>query len=311
VVFRSVRVREQVFITIHYRSPIQPLGYLQKTCRGGEPFSVECRHLVDHHLETGDFQGCNIIPQASMGSLYMNSRERAPTARFGRFLLDSHRHELLADGVPVPIGSRAFDVLTVLVEAGGQLVTKDEIASRVWPGRFIEDNCLQFQISALRKALAPDRDFIKTIAGRGYCFIADIATQARSEVVSVPPRGELPTPASFPAATSAGCLDLVAALRLAARAGANEVTPPGVAAQRYALSELTQAWIAQPGQPSETEPVPPTVAAMVQLAEDGSAVADGVRAALATKHLFLLLSIGPAIFGRQDGAAKPMETLPV
>jgi DNA-binding winged helix-turn-helix (wHTH) protein len=244
----------------------------------------------------------------------MNSRERALTARFGRFVLDQHRRELLADGVRVPVGGRAIDVLIVLVEAGGQLVTKDELVSRVWPGRFIEDNCLQFQISALRKALGPDRDFIKTIHGRGYCFIADIAAPAEPEVVSVPPRGELPAPASFSVATSdhvgqaaafLGGPDLVAALQVAARAGGSDigVTPPGLEAERDALSRFAQAWIAQPGQKSQTEPEFPAVAALVQLAEAGPASADGVRGAFTTNRLFLLLSIGPASFGRQDVAA--------
>ena len=96
------------------------------------------------------------------------SRHEVPvTARFGRFLLDAHRHELLADGEPVRIGSRALDVLIVLAAANGDLVTKDELMSRVWPGVVVEENTLQFHISALRKALGPDRDFIKTISGRG------------------------------------------------------------------------------------------------------------------------------------------------
>jgi DNA-binding winged helix-turn-helix (wHTH) protein len=132
----------------------------------------------------------------------MNSRERALTARFGRFLLDSHRRELLADGVPVPIGSRAFDVLIVLMEARGQLVTKDELLNRVWPRRFVEENCLQFHISALRKALAPDRDFIKTIPGRGYCFIADVSTHDGPDVVSVAPHDGSPLSTRLPAAMS-------------------------------------------------------------------------------------------------------------
>jgi DNA-binding winged helix-turn-helix (wHTH) protein len=243
----------------------------------------------------------------------MNNRERALTARFGRFLLDSHRRELLADGVPVPIGGRAIDVLIALVEAGGQIVTKDEIVSRVWPGRFIEDNCLQFQISALRKALAPDRDFIKTIHGRGYCFIADISADAEPEVVAAPPRGEATSDFIGQGATSRGRPDPVAAVHMVARAGANGigVTLPGMEAQRYALSEFARTWITQSGQPSQTEPVFPAVATMVQLAEGGPAVEEGVRAALATKRLVLLLSIGPVMPGRQDGAARPQETLPV
>jgi DNA-binding winged helix-turn-helix (wHTH) protein len=132
----------------------------------------------------------------------MGDRESTTTARFGRFLLNSHRRELLADGVPVPIGSRACDILIVLVEARGQLVTKDELLSRVWPGRLVEENNLPFQVSALRKALGPDRDFIKTISGRGYCFIADISTHADLGAVSSaqhrdsPPSTNLPTPMS-------------------------------------------------------------------------------------------------------------------
>jgi DNA-binding winged helix-turn-helix (wHTH) protein len=93
---------------------------------------------------------------------------------FGRFRLDAHRRELLADGLPVPIGGRAFDILIALVEAGGQLVTKDELLRSVWSGSAVEEHNLQFQISTLRKALGPDRDFIKTISGCGYRFVADI-----------------------------------------------------------------------------------------------------------------------------------------
>ncbi len=100
---------------------------------------------------------------------------------FGRFRLDAHRRELLADGLAVPIGSRAFDILIALVEAGGRLVTKDELLRSVWSGTVVEEHNLQFQISTLRKALGPDRDFIKTISGRGYKFVADIIDPAAPE----------------------------------------------------------------------------------------------------------------------------------
>src|ERR1700739_1699755 len=95
---------------------------------------------------------------------------------FGRFQLLPHRRELRADGVTVELGSRAFDVLMVLAEARGDLVTKDEILSRVWPDTVVEENNLVVQISALRKALGEDRDFIRTVSGRGYRFVAEIGT---------------------------------------------------------------------------------------------------------------------------------------
>src|SRR5271163_461430 len=93
---------------------------------------------------------------------------------FGRFRLLPHRRELRADGAAVELGSRALDVLMVLTEAQGALVTKDEIMARVWPDTVVEENNLVVQISALRKALGEDRDFIRTVSGRGYRFTAEI-----------------------------------------------------------------------------------------------------------------------------------------
>jgi len=117
--------------------------------------------------------------------------DKAPAAvEFGRFRLLPHRRELRADGVAVELGGRAFDVLMVLTEARGALVTKDEILSRVWPDTVVEENNLVVQISALRKALGEDRDFIRTVSGRGYRFVAEIRTSiAASEAETRVERG--------------------------------------------------------------------------------------------------------------------------
>ena len=66
--------------------------------------------------------------------------EALGAVEFGRFRLLPHRRELRADGVAVELGSRAFDVLMVLTEARGALVTKDEIMARVWPDTVVEEN---------------------------------------------------------------------------------------------------------------------------------------------------------------------------
>src|SRR5882672_5862392 len=81
--------------------------------------------------------------------------------------------EVLVNGMAVKIGRRAFDILSVLVQARGELVTKDEILSRVWCEAIVEENALQAQISALRKALGEHRNHIKTVPGRGYQFSGD------------------------------------------------------------------------------------------------------------------------------------------
>jgi TolB-like protein/DNA-binding winged helix-turn-helix (wHTH) protein/Flp pilus assembly protein TadD len=100
--------------------------------------------------------------------------EAQEAVEFGRFQLLPHRRELHADGAVVQLGGRALDVLMVLTEARGALVTKDEIMARVWPDTVVEENNLVVQISALRKALGEDRDLIRTVSGRGYRFIAEI-----------------------------------------------------------------------------------------------------------------------------------------
>jgi adenylate cyclase len=94
--------------------------------------------------------------------------------RFGRFALQRAEQRLLADGEPQSVGPRAFDVLVALVERAGQLVDKNVLLDRVWPGLVVEENNLQVQVSALRKILGPDA--IATVAGRGYRFALPIET---------------------------------------------------------------------------------------------------------------------------------------
>src|SRR5712672_4745807 len=84
------------------------------------------------------------------------------TVAFGRFRVLLRRRQLVADGVPIELGTRAFDLLLVLLEADGSLVTKEELISRVWPGIVVSEENLKVQVSALRKALGADRDLIRT-----------------------------------------------------------------------------------------------------------------------------------------------------
>jgi len=95
------------------------------------------------------------------------------STRFGHFELWHRRGTLTADGAAVPIGRRAFEILELLVERHGEIVHRDEIFSRVWRDVRVEENNLAVQFSALRKALGPDRDMVKTFPGRGYLFSAD------------------------------------------------------------------------------------------------------------------------------------------
>jgi DNA-binding winged helix-turn-helix (wHTH) protein len=93
---------------------------------------------------------------------------------FGHLSILPHRRQLLADGRPIRLGGRAFDLLLALIEAPGAVVGKDELLRRIWPGRIVEENRLQNEIWALRKAFGADRDLIRTVSGRGYQFAGEI-----------------------------------------------------------------------------------------------------------------------------------------
>ena len=119
---------------------------------------------------------------------------------FGRFSILRHRRQLLAGGRPIRLGGRAFDVLMALIEASGAVVSKDELLSRVWLGRIVDETRLASEISALRKTFAPDRELIRTVSGRGYQFAGEIRLRSLSAgeevaraVELIPVRGRPPT----------------------------------------------------------------------------------------------------------------------
>jgi pimeloyl-ACP methyl ester carboxylesterase/DNA-binding winged helix-turn-helix (wHTH) protein len=93
---------------------------------------------------------------------------------FGPFLLDCERRELSRDGIRVPLGGRAMEILCELASARGDVVSKDRLFERVWPGLSVEDGNIHVHISGLRKALddgAAGESFIVTVPGRGYRLI--------------------------------------------------------------------------------------------------------------------------------------------
>jgi TolB-like protein/Flp pilus assembly protein TadD len=93
---------------------------------------------------------------------------------FGRFVLHGRERLFLAAGEPIELGSRAFEILLMLVESAGDLVIKGDILDRAWSGIAVEENNLQVQVSTLRRVLGADRHWIVTITGQGYRFTAPV-----------------------------------------------------------------------------------------------------------------------------------------
>lgn len=87
---------------------------------------------------------------------------------FGDFELRPSERQVLIDGAPVALGSRAFDLLMALIERRARVVPVGELFELVWPGRVVEENNIRQQVAALRKALGPNA--VLTVPGRGYRF---------------------------------------------------------------------------------------------------------------------------------------------
>ena len=105
---------------------------------------------------------------------------QAPVYASGAWEIDLARRELRLRGNAVPLGGRAFDIVASLVRSAGDLVTKEELMARVWPGYIVGESTLHVHISVIRKALGPDRGILKTASGRGYRLLGDWTVRAQS-----------------------------------------------------------------------------------------------------------------------------------
>ncbi|MCT7373760.1 winged helix-turn-helix domain-containing protein [Chelativorans salis] len=95
--------------------------------------------------------------------------------RFGSFVLNLERLSLQEGGSDRELRPKAFDVLRLLVEQAGRLITKDDLVETVWPDVIVNDDALAQCIRDIRKVLGDEGDrFIKTVPRRGYMFVAEV-----------------------------------------------------------------------------------------------------------------------------------------
>jgi predicted ATPase/DNA-binding winged helix-turn-helix (wHTH) protein len=121
------------------------------------------------------------------------------TFSFGPFRLFPRQRLLVQGDSPVPLGSRAFDLLVALVERAGESLDKDALTARAWSGITVDESNLRAQMTALRRVLAEGgtgQSYVVTVPGRGYRFIAAVAQSsldaaeapATPRVLSLPAR---------------------------------------------------------------------------------------------------------------------------
>jgi len=108
---------------------------------------------------------------------YMSDLGSGVIYEFGPFQADRLKRQLIREGRSIPITTKAFETLLILVAHSGEVVTKTELIDAIWSDTTVEENNLTQQISAIRKALGErpsEHKFIVTIPGRGYTFIAPV-----------------------------------------------------------------------------------------------------------------------------------------
>src|SRR5277367_4119504 len=118
-----------------------------------------------------------------------------PVLTFGPFRLLPAERRLEKDGRPLRIGSRALDLLVVLVERAGEVVPKGELLKDVWRNVNVEESSLRFHNKNLRKVLGdnqPDARYVTNVPGRGYCFVAPTSRTpaSRTPASGTPAGGE-------------------------------------------------------------------------------------------------------------------------
>ena len=130
-----------------------------------------------HRQQRADVGRAVQIPDAASSGLTGSAGTAPAEISFGPFRLLPAQFLLLEGNRPVRLGSRALEILIMLIERRGELVSKQELTARVWPKLFVDASNLTVHMSALRRALRDGQDgnrFIINIVGRGYRFVASV-----------------------------------------------------------------------------------------------------------------------------------------
>jgi predicted ATPase/DNA-binding winged helix-turn-helix (wHTH) protein len=251
-----------------------------------------------------------------------------PVFASGECEIDLARRELRVLGAPVPIGSRAFEIVQILAQSAGELVTKDELMARVWPGAIVNDNALQVHISAVRKALGAHRAVLKTESGRGYRLLGTWSVREQGpatvapHTMAAPPQlrvFEKTRTTNIPAAATGliGRLtaiqrlrDLVSAYRVVTLTGPGGIGKTALALEvaRRLLGEFADAaWLVELASLSDPDLVPTAVAGVLGLRLGGEEIsAEAVAQAVGEANLLLILDNCEHVI---DAAANFVEAI--
>jgi DNA-binding response OmpR family regulator len=117
--------------------------------------------------------------------------------RFGNYELDAQRCELRCAGQLVAIEPKVFEVLVYLLQHRDRVVTKEELLEQCWSGTFVSDAALTRCLAKVRKTVQPEPagpPVIKTLYGRGYCFVGPVTVLSREPSLPLSPAAHDVTP---------------------------------------------------------------------------------------------------------------------
>src|SRR5437763_7522227 len=120
------------------------------------------------------------------------TEHQVPAYRFGAFELDTRSGDLRKLGIRIKLQEQPREILLLLLDNAGEVVTREQIQKHLWPDTtFVDfDNAINSAVRKLRDALgdtAEDTRFIETVARRGYRFIAPVSTKTESAHEPAPP----------------------------------------------------------------------------------------------------------------------------
>ena len=207
----------------------------------------------------------------------------------------------------MPIGGRAFELLEVLVKSAGELVTKDELMNRIWPGAVVMENTLHVHAGAVRKALGPYRGLLKTESRRGYRLLGHWTVRhhdaakppvgpRQSRAAGESPANNIPAAATRLVGRSAALQrlqDLVSAYRIVTLTGPGGIGKTSLALQlaRRVVGEFADGgWLVELAALSDPDLVPSAVAGVLGLRLGSDIISpEAVARAIAGKRLLLVL----------------------
>ena len=244
-----------------------------------------------------------------------------PSIRFGAFAFAPGLRRLERGGAVVELSSRAMDILALLTERPGEVITKRELLERVWPDAVVVEAAVRFHMVALRRALGDGeggKRLIITVPGRGYCFVGSLepAPAALEGGVAQPRAAPRPLPARPTKVVGRDAVveDLIRQLEL--KRFVTVVGPGGIGKTTAALMAAHN-WVAAHGgaavfvdlgelDPGSPEAVAEALGAMLGVAAQGATAQESILAHLRTCEALVVLDTCEGVI---DAAARLAESL--